>query len=208
MLPQFPLHLVVYPNENLNLHIFEERYRQLVRDAEEDGLTFGIPAFIDGKVMDVGTELELTKVEKRYPSGESDIRTKGKGRYRIIEFYPVAKGKLYAGARIEKLSLDLEGEPLIYEQLLERLGELFQLLHLDKPLPKLSLDFSTFDLAHQCGLSVQQEYRLLTVDSEVERQAFLLQHLDQLIPTMRNMRRLRERIQLNGHFQDLTPPKF
>jgi ATP-dependent Lon protease len=47
LLPLFPLNLVVFPHEKLNLHIFEPRYRQLVRDCLEQNLTFGIPPFLD-----------------------------------------------------------------------------------------------------------------------------------------------------------------
>ncbi|MEO1628994.1 MAG: LON peptidase substrate-binding domain-containing protein, partial [Bacteroidota bacterium] len=45
--PLFPLKLVVYPGEQLNLHIFEPRYKQLIRECEQNKVTFGIPAFIN-----------------------------------------------------------------------------------------------------------------------------------------------------------------
>ena len=60
-LPLFPLKLVAFPGEQLNLHIFEPRYKQLFRECEENQITFGIPAFIDNKIMDIGTELKLEK---------------------------------------------------------------------------------------------------------------------------------------------------
>ncbi len=89
-LPLFPLQLVVFPGEKLNLHIFEPRYKQLIREVEQNGTTFGIPSYIDGKVMDVGTEIRLISVEKRYEDGQMDIRTEGMGLFRIIELYRVA----------------------------------------------------------------------------------------------------------------------
>ena len=63
-LPLFPLQLVVYPGEKLNLHIFEPRYKQLIQECQEQGTTFGIPAFIDSEIMSIGTEIELLKIEK------------------------------------------------------------------------------------------------------------------------------------------------
>ena len=78
-LPLFPLQIVVFPNENLNLHIFEPRYKELINECEKEGTTFGIPAFLKQKVMEFGTELEVIKVEKRYGKGEMDIKTKGIG---------------------------------------------------------------------------------------------------------------------------------
>ena len=60
-LPLFPLKLVAFPGEELNLHIFEPRYKQLIRECEQNGTTFGIPTFLDNKVLDFGTEIELIK---------------------------------------------------------------------------------------------------------------------------------------------------
>ena len=71
-LPLFPLKLVVYPGEQLNLHIFEPRYKQLIREAEHNGTTFGIPAFIEENVMDIGTEIKLLSIEKRHEIPDHD----------------------------------------------------------------------------------------------------------------------------------------
>ena len=46
LLPQFPLQIVVYPNEKLDLHIFEPRYRQLIVEAIAKESTFSIPTHI------------------------------------------------------------------------------------------------------------------------------------------------------------------
>ena len=65
----FPLQLVVFPNEKLNLHLFEPRYRQLLADVEAEGISFGIPSFLDDKIMPIGTEVVLKEVVERYPTG-------------------------------------------------------------------------------------------------------------------------------------------
>ncbi len=44
-LPIFPLPLVMLPNELLPLHIFEDRYRQMLRDVEQEGNFFGVTLF-------------------------------------------------------------------------------------------------------------------------------------------------------------------
>ena len=111
-LPIFPLQLVVYPREDLNLHIFEPRYKQLIKECEEEGKTFGLPAYIDGKVKEIGTELELVSIEKTYPKGEMDIKTRGVGLFKIIKRYRKAPGKLYGGADIERFDFTVEGDYL------------------------------------------------------------------------------------------------
>ena len=106
LLPQFPLQIIVYPNEDLNLHIFEPRYRQLIGESEEKGITFGIPTFLNNRVMPMGTEIQLLSIEKKHEEGAMDIKTKGLGVYRIEQFINPVPGKLYAGATIIRLETD------------------------------------------------------------------------------------------------------
>ncbi len=58
--PLFPLNIVVFPGEELNLHIFEPRYRALIRDAEREGFSFGIPSYVHQK-LGYGTEVSLVR---------------------------------------------------------------------------------------------------------------------------------------------------
>lgn len=206
LLPQFPLQIVVYPNENLNLHIFEPRYRQLIKESEENGVTFGIPTFLNNRVMPFGTEVQLLSIEKRHESGEMDIKTKGLGVYRMEQFINPIPGKLYAGATIVRLETDRDFDWTLNEKMLGYLIELFDLLNIDKPLPDGPSDFITFDVAHHAGMSTEQEYELLSMSTEKERQIFMINHLEQFLPMVREMRNLQQRALLNGHFKDLKPP--
>src|SRR6266576_3115219 len=49
-IPIFPLGIVVYPGEDLNLHIFEPRYKQLINECHAGKKPFGIPTVIENKV--------------------------------------------------------------------------------------------------------------------------------------------------------------
>jgi hypothetical protein len=207
IIPMFPLQIVVFPNENLNLHIFEPRYQELVKDCEEEELTFGIPAYIEGKLMPIGTEIQLKRVVKKYPGGESDIHTKGMGIFAIKEFFEKVPGKLYAGASIERLELDMQEALHLNEQILEKTSELFKLLEIKKDLPERAADLAVFDIAHHVGLSLDQEYELLSIGNAQERQEFLLEHLSHLIPVVKHMNDIREKARMNGHFRRIIPPK-
>ncbi len=209
LLPMFPLQLVVFPGEPLNLHIFEPRYRQLIEECEEEGITFGIPAYINGKVMDVGTEVELVSVEKRYPSGESDVKTRGLGAFRINQFYRKAPDKLYAGADVERLPHDGGlGDVTQNITILELVEDLFALLNIEKEVPGNPAEFRTFDLAHHVGFSLQQEYQFLCIPTEEARQQYMREHLEKMLPMVREMENLRKRAQMNGHFKNIIPPNF
>ena len=91
----FPLSLVVFPGEELRLHIFEPRYKQLIHDCTTENITFGIPPYFEGKDLRYGTELEVTEIVKKYDDGKMDIKAKGIGWFEIDEFYKVLFGKLY-----------------------------------------------------------------------------------------------------------------
>ena len=157
ILPIFPLKLVVYPGEELNLHIFEPRYKQLINECDNKGITFGIPAFINEEVQPVGTEIELVAIDQRYPNGEMDVRTRGIGIFNILSLIKTMEGRLYAGGEIEPLVFDVESDSNKNEVILQRLGELYDILQIKKPLPRNTRDFHTFSIAHLVGFSLEQE---------------------------------------------------
>lgn len=207
-LPLFPLKIVVYPNENLNLHIFEPRYKQLIRECENNNITFGIAPFIDNNIMMFGTEVELLSIEKKYENGELDIKTRGIGLFKIHEFYSVAPNKLYAGADIQRRIDESKGIPEKSERLLEFLHELFRLLDIDKNLPTDPKTFKTFSIAHHVGFSLEQEYEFLQISEESIRQDYMFDHLQRMIPIVKEMERLKHRVQMNGHYKNIIPPTF
>jgi Lon protease-like protein len=208
ILPLFPLKLVVYPGENLNLHIFEPRYKQLINECDEKGITFGIPAYIGEEVQPIGTEIELAAIDQRYPNGEMDIRTKGTGLFKTLTFFKKLENRLYAGGEIEPVVFDRDTDFTKNEKIHHHLGELYKILQIKKPLPANTPDFHTFDIAHLVGFSLEQEYELLSIPVERDRQAYMLEHLERLLPMAREMEELRKKVQMNGHFKNILPPEF
>ena len=208
LLPLFPLNLVVFPGEKLNLHIFEPRYRQLVRECIEQNITFGISPYLNDNLSELGTEMRLLSVEQTYSSGELDIRTKAVGIFRINKFYREAPGKLYAGGLVENIAQDAEADPVLRTIITRQVRQLYEALGLRKLLLELAPDYSIFDVAHHIGFSTEQEYQLLATTSELERQEMVRDHLDTVLPVVLETERLKERVRLNGHFKNLTPPNF
>ena len=68
-IPIFPLGIVVYPGEELNLHIFEPRYKQLIKDCHESKKPFGIPSVVNNKMTEMGTLVEVAEITKLYDNG-------------------------------------------------------------------------------------------------------------------------------------------
>jgi len=97
-IPIFPLGIVVYPGENLNLHIFEPRYKQLVTECFAEKKMFGIPAVINNHLNEMGTLVEINEISRTYDNGEMDIRTTGIKVFRVLEIIKQVPDKLYSGA--------------------------------------------------------------------------------------------------------------
>ena len=207
-IPLFPLNIVVYPGEKLNLHIFEPRYKQLVHDCFEADKPFGIPAFIKNKVSELGTEIKILSIDKTYPNGEMDIKCKGEAIFRVKNFYKKLPTKLYAGAEIEYLNDVLDEDLILKAQIVEKIRHLYEILGIATLYLNLPEDFKIYDIAHQLGLTLEQEYLLLEQRLESRRQELVLTHLISILPVVEETERLKERVKLNGHFKNLIPPNF
>jgi len=209
ILPLFPLNLVVFPGEKLNLHIFEPRYRELINDCHSKGITFGIPPFIAETLKDVGTEVRLISIEKTYEDGRMDVKTEGVGLFDIKRMHRTIEGKLYSGAEVERRDYtegdgDIMNKKLIYERVLD----LFKFMNINKSIPENYSLIQTFQIAQHVGYNIEQKFEMLQIASEMDRQEFMLAHLNNLIPVVKEMESLRRRIQMNGHFKNIDPPQF
>jgi Lon protease-like protein len=83
LLPLFPLQLVVFPGSSVPLHIFEDRYKEMVGAAEAAGTEFGIVLARDNGIMNAGCTVLVESVLKRYPDGRFDVLTRGQRRFVI-----------------------------------------------------------------------------------------------------------------------------
>ena len=208
VIPIFPLSLVAYPGEELNLHVFEPRYKQLVNEALAGVSTFGIPAFINGKLCKFGTEVEILSVDRVYSKGELDIRTRGVRVFSTEEVHREVEGKLYSTAKVEWVNNIANGDNFLRDEVLVLLRELHQALRISKDKLDDLDSFSAFKVAHYVGFTLEEEYDLLCMTTERERQFMLLQHLQKVLPIIQETEKTKERIQANGHFRDVMPPQF
>ena len=204
----FPLQLVVFPNEHLNLHIFEPRYRQLIEDAEQDDMTWLVPTVIEGNIRPTATEVTLSEVSMRYPNGECDIKTIAGGVYFLEDYWRRLPGKLYPGGKASELEVDLAENPDMNHEIIDRTRDIHRRLKVSKKIKDVEDGFRTFDIAHYIGLTLEQEYQLLTLRSSYPRQKFIIEHLEAIRPDVERNTSIKARAELNGHFKELTPPNF
>lgn len=202
-IPIFPLGIVVYPGEKLNLHIFEPRYKQLINECYHQKKLFGIPTVINNKLKEFGSLVEITELTKIYDNGEMDIKTKGIRAFRILELIKEVPDKLYSGAIVSYPETYEQGSPEIMRRLMASIRELHRLLNVTKDFKKEDSSLTVYEVAHHLGFSIEEEYELLQLHDERQRQEYLKRHLANAIKLINGMEQLKEKIMLNGHFKDL-----
>ncbi|MDN3669627.1 LON peptidase substrate-binding domain-containing protein [Echinicola jeungdonensis] len=205
-LPLFPLKLVAFPGEKLNLHIFEPRYKQLIKDCIEQKINFGVCVYLD-RLKSHGTEVELLEVHKTYEDGRMDVKTQGIRSFRILSFENPIEGKLYAGGEVNLLEVDNNVvSKVAYNEFLFYLKEMLKLLHYEVDLDTIAVNSFTF--AHVLGLNLEEEYQLLAMENEMDRIRYLITHLKRVIPIVREVEKAREKVKMNGHFRHFDPLDF
>ena len=201
--PIFPLETVVYPGDELNLHIFEPRYKQLIGECSQQKLPFGIPPVVNRNLGEFGTLVKLEEIIQVYPTGEMDIRTTGLKVFRIERVEKIFPGKLYSGARVNYPVNKRDGDRMLMREVVEAVKRLHGLLGLRKKFRAGDAELVSYDLAHHAGLSLAQEYELLGLLDERERQEYLRRHLQKILPLVAETEALKEKVKLNGHFRKL-----
>jgi len=208
VLPLFPLQLVVFPNEKVNLHIFEPRYKKLIRDCEKEGSNFGILPYIKGKIVDTGTELELLSIYNLKLDGSCDVKLIGKLVFHVVDFIYPNNLDEYLKGEIEILNDYPISDISFQTTLLSKLKQLFELLEIKKNLTENPEELVSFDYAHYVGLNINQELELIQIPVEIDRIKYLVKHLDKFIPQVIEMHNIKKRAELNGHIKYLKPPLF
>ena len=206
--PIFPLGIVVYPGEQLNLHIFEPRYKQLINECHQQNKMFGIPSVIDNKMQDFGTLVKIDEMTKVYDSGEMDIKTSGDKVFRVLEVIKEVPDKLYSGAIVNYPANQEQGSDEVMRNIVKSIRELYKLLKVEKAFNKTDETLNSYDVAHHVGFSLQEEYELLGLMHERQRQEYLKRHLTKVIPMVAEMEGLKKKIKLNGHFKNLESFNF
>jgi ATP-dependent Lon protease len=80
-IPLFPLGLVLLPGMSLPLHIFEERYKQMIADCLTEDRPFGIIMYDGNSIREAGCTARVVSVTKRYGDGRMDITVRGEERF-------------------------------------------------------------------------------------------------------------------------------
>jgi Lon protease-like protein len=200
-IPIFPLELVLFPEMMLPLHIFEPRYRLMIRRCVDAPSEFGVVLARAGGIATCGCTAEIAEVVKDYGDGRVEIVVEGRSVFRIME---VISDQPYQEADVELLR---ETDPP------QRVGEPAELVkayekchqvaygHAPKADDRAGTASLAYYIAADLPLALDDKQAVLELRREDARRALLMERLQELLPALEQKYRVREKARTNGHGQ-------
>jgi len=198
-IPLFPLNVVLFPVEQLPLHIFEPRYRRMVRECLEAKSPFGMLLALPNGVVRVGCTAEIVDVVRKYEDGRMDILTVGREAFRILEVFtddPLLQGQIDYLEDHDSLP-----DPPRQKRLIEAYETCHTLLFSELPrnFEGIAPEQLAYAVAAALPLDLLWKQQILELRSEGDRQERLLGYLRDWAPHLQKAEALRQRAGGNGH---------
>ncbi len=195
-LPLFPLDMVLLPYRRVPLHIFEERYKQMIGECLDNDTEFGLVWGTDDDFNDIGCAARVVGLLNRFPDGRMNILIEGTRRFRVIQRYdihPYISG--FVEERDDKdeafdISLGNRAKKLYSEAMKLSSG------WISPQIPTMELGTLSYILASNLTLSLEEQQALLESTSPNERLKTVSNALEKSLVTLREVKR---RTRGNGH---------
>ena len=196
-IPLFPLQVVVFPRTPLPLHIFEDRYKEMVGNAIRDSSEFGVVLAKDNGIVNAGCTVMVEKVLETYPDGRMDIMTRGQRRFEIVSLneekdYLQGEVSFFDDDDFAPAPSELRDQALKNYQALSNLSGSRE--HSEPDLEDRQL---SFQLA-QALPDLDFLNGLLRHRSEIGRLKQLNQYLMEYVPRQRTIERMKDLAPTNG----------
>ena len=193
-LPMFPLNTVIIPDEVRVLHVFEERYQELVADCIANQANFGIPYIKSGHISEYGVEVSIIKILQQQADGEMDIEIKGIKPFKILKYTKVLKPKLYGAANIEEYEEDIVSN----RYKLFRSFKKFIKQAKNKEIPVENLtNVSVYKVAHLLDLTNEEKLQLIAFETLKEKEDFLIAKIKLYTHALKLEKELRNNFRFN-----------
>ena len=197
-IPLFPLNVVLLPGATLPLHIFEPRYRKMVRRCCDEKCEFGVLLALPKGIVRVGCTAEVIEVVKRYNDGRMDIITIGRAPFRITE---LVNSDAYANDELLEGDVDFldDREHRTDSRTEKELLRLYEVCHTllfdDYPrnLQNEAPEYLSFMVASALPLDLMWKQQVLELRSEGDRQERLVGYLREWAPHLQKQEKSRAR---------------
>ncbi len=199
----FPLNLVLFPGAQVPLHVYETRYKALIVECLAGGEIFGINLVEQGHMFPIGCAARVAAVTQKYEDGRMDIIAEGTHRYRLLGIRE--DDKPYAiGETEDVLDDDVPIDSGLVEKCATMYNQIIDLVYGNggpRFDPSTSFEMMpSFFMAPKSGLSTDQKQRLLETVTENDRLELILDHLNDIVPTVRQAELVQRVIRSDGYF--------
>jgi len=197
LLPLFPLELVLLPGTPLPLHIFEPRYKEMIRECISAEAPFGVVRAFEEGIAEVGCTAEIITVTKEYPDGRMDLICEGRKRFEVIE---VNRDRSFLQAEV--LIVPDDPEAAAQEERVKAVQLHLEILSLAGAVQDLSAadqNQLSFYLAGSLPLDLDFKQKLLAMRSEAQRIQAVAAYLETILPQLKRAARARQTAGGNGH---------
>ncbi len=199
----FPLSMVLLPGEQVPLHIFESRYRELIDECLDQAAPFGLVLADDAGMRPVGTLATVTEVTERFADGRLTIVVEGGERFRVVE---LTSGRSFHTAEVEALEDEHDpADEVDVERALELFARLVVLTGAELESPDAGVPYLSFAVAGRFDFSSELKQELLELTSERVRLRRLCDLLAAASETVARQREIAERAQTNGKMHPPGP---
>ena len=165
-IPLFPLNIIVLPYEEVPLHIFEPRYKKMIKNSIKENSPFGIVLDNSGNIDNLGCSLYVTKIIKEYKSGEYDLIATGSKRFKILE--KEKQDDLWIG-EIKYINEEKITNKEIIKKVQNRYLELLMKLGKNKNFENYIKIETSYEFLKGISLPIEFKKDMLSINSELER---------------------------------------
>jgi Lon protease-like protein len=189
---------VLLPGVPLPLHIFEPRYKEMIKECLDQSRPFGIVRTHDEKMAAIGCTAEIINVLKTYPDGRMNILTEGKKRFEVLQ---VNQERSFLQADV--FYLEDESAPAKTAELESAIrlhGEIMQLAGAQpEDIEKADAAQLAYRLAGSLPFDPDFQQALLEMNSEAERIPAIISFFERILPVLQRNARTKRRAGGNGH---------
>jgi Lon protease-like protein len=191
--PLFPLGIVLLPGEAVPLHIFEERYKQMIGECLAEEREFGIIWLAEDELKQVGCAARITRVLERFDDGRLNILVEGTSPFRLERRI----GELaYPAGDIQLLDDEPDADEAALERARSSYADLVEQVTDTRPEPEILGQLGAYGMAATLDIAPSAKQALLELRSEPAR----LEQLEAL-QRIRTATRVAEQASGNGHLR-------
>lgn len=197
-IPLFPLDVVLFPDAVLPLHIFEPRYKLMVRHCIESKLQFGVILARENGIVATGCMASITAVVRQYQDGKMDILTRGGLPFHVKHVFDE---KPYYEASIDYFEETASDYPKASDELTDVYEQCYWMIFNRGPAASSASQpvSPAYSMADSLPLPLEAKQALLEIRDEQQRQEQLLAQLKDCLPDLVYFRERRQRSRGNGH---------